>query len=321
MNTKQYLFSLIILLFSQTISAEFNIHSDLILHKKPTEWLFAGQIIRENPKHPFEECKQKWQKWLTKTWQTIVEDIGNEVGLSEEQFTSLLFEKEIQSLYHKTKEPRKLTFLKKLSFEAQAITDLIGEHSLAQCDIEFQPEMEYTIITRGLGASHLVQCNSSFFNQQQIEYIVANYLIFATYYSPLDRTDLTSCINVRTLALLMIASAASHINHHKDFFATVMHEFNINQKQCSEETKIRFEQFCHIRCSLEAIFQSENPLEAALFLHSTVVTSSPHEELKLKLWKRVAKDLERCYDPEDLASYQEHIKPHLDQALEQLPFQ
>jgi hypothetical protein len=321
MNTKQHLFALIILLLSQVTLTEFNIHSDLILHKKPIEWSFAGQAIRKNPNYSFKECKQKWQKWLTKTWQHIMTNIADEVGLSEEQFTSLLFEKEIQNLYYQTKQQRKISFSKKVPREALVIAEFLGEHSLAQCEIEFLPDLEYTIITRGLGASHLVQCDTSFFNKHNIEYINAQYLIFTRYYSPLDRTDLTSCINIRTLSLLMIASAASHINHSKDFFATVIHEFNINQKQCSEETKIRFEQFCHLRSSLEAVFQSENPLESALFLHSTVLTSSPHEELKLKFWKRVARDLERCYHPKDLASYHAHIKPHLDEAKRKLPFQ
>lgn len=299
---KKHIFSLFVLFFCNTIVAEFDINSTLILNYRP-DWVFEGSYIRKNPKYSFKKCVHKWQRWFEKMWQPISEQIADEFVISQDHFSVLFFEKNIREIYFSTKDSSKEFFEKSDCPITQYIKKTLALYTAALCKVILTGNMGPSTSTRGLGAEHIVQCNNNFFNKENIAYIESPFTLQNFYFTPQERADIQSSIDVRNLASLILAVSGSQINHNQDFFNTVVHNFTINQKTLSEEIQLKFSEFCHLRNTLEAVFQSVNPLEAAWFFYSTITPGSPYEDLQIKFWEMIIKDLENCYHPDDLEAY------------------
>lgn len=314
-----YIVALLTLTLSQQIFTAKNIHSTLVLEKKHSSWLFNNDCeIRRNPELPFENVIKKWQKWVDKKWAVISAEICKTFDLTEAEFTGMLHNEEALRLYKQLSLRPKLTT--KRSRVLAFIKHSLRQHSKAKFKVIMDPELSTT--TRNVGASpkHFVLCSPDFFSEDHINYIYDKSPKSDMYYSPHARKNAISCINLKIFIPYILAVTASHINHDKDFFGSAIHYFTINKQQISEETQIAFEYFCYIRSAIEAVFQSANPLEVALFLHASVELGSPRSQPEILLWKEMIKDLRNCYHPEDLEEYMEYMAPNLEQAKQRSPF-
>lgn len=319
---KQYIFFLIFLSLFQAISTEFNIHSDLILNREPNEWFFATRVIRKNPNYSFEGCKQKWQQRLNKMWKEVSTVIAHDLKITSKELRSMPYDKRFQKAYYKVASNKKGSISKRKTRrpynrklkKTQIISDLIKEHSLAQCKVMFCSNMNSALLTTGTGTTFLIKCCPSFFNEETIEYVKTGFLHLNRYFSLRRRADFISYIDRRNLVFLLIATSASYMNHNDDFFLTAILNFIINKQKASAITNAMVKEFFSLRNLIEAVFQSGNPLEVALFLRSNVATGSMNENFQIQLWEDLAHDIEKCYHPEDLEAYYTFMKSILERA-------
>ena len=281
-----------------------HMQTSLILKKKHREWFYDGNKINKSSEENFQKVIIKWQSIVEKLWSNIIQNICAEFGISEEDFFNLINEKEVQELYRKLKPEDKSQIGK--NYVTSSIKHALRQHTNSKCSVVLFDSEESIIETFGLLKSHQILCNINFFSPENITYMHQSYPEQGMYYSP----DIDTCIDIKHFLLLNIAIGASYINHNVDFFSVALNCFTINDKSISEKTVAQFEKFTAILSILEAILQSLNPLEAAIFIRETVEPSAFEEQEKM-LWSSLIQDLELCYNQSDLRLFYTNLEQNM----------
>ena len=307
MKNTGYIFSIFFVSLCHFLSAEFNIHSTLILNHKPAVWSYAGYIIRKNPHYSFDDCKKKWQKKLDSTWKKIAAEIAREFEITEDAFSNLLFQEELQNIYKSRLQNKPETPQNKNNAVIKFIIANLSKYTFAQCSVSLDSETTYSTLVEGFGLHHSVRCNSHIFNPESMHYVLKDYREKNVYIVADRRLDNIAYVDINVFIPMLIAFTASQINHNANFYTNVVHFFSFRKKTISTNTREKFDQFSHYINALEAVFQSENPLEVAAYFYAMVPLESRFEDKELAFWQSVIADLERCYHPEDLEAYRNHI--------------
>jgi len=296
--------------FTPFITAN-NFHDSFVLPHKPLLTFYDNESIHINAKM-YQQVIDKWQQKLSKTWQSVSDNLNGKVKVSSQQIDELLANNAFTRLYMVNKnnevsqmqdmyiseekaEPEVINFIKRL---------LNKYCSKKNIKVILTPYIPALVLTCGSDSdTHYVFCNSTLYSTENIKHyyeaLTNNKGLFNI--NILEASDI-QFIEISNLLLIGIIKAASHVEHQSNLLSYLISYllFNnhVDEKEAMQIIK-RYIQYTEIRSILEAIFQSKNPLEAAIYSTKSHIPSTR----EYKTLQELTRDIATCYHPQSLAKF------------------
>lgn len=287
--------------------------SMLNLSKFPVFKLYDNTSITFTNLQAYQAVIDKWQVKLHCGFEKFFDALANQLDLSPDQIVEQLSNAKFAYHYHALKnldkdaledaiflsedeaDPEVVGFIKNM---VQRYTDK-PNIKIILTDAIASPTITYGSDLYG----HYILCNMYLYNKKNIE----------TYYASIDgdRKILYDFlpdgsirwIDLANLLPLKLVEVASAVQHQTALFSFLIMHASYHNKAISEKTiklGIQLHNFLNL---LTAVFQSINPLEAALFL-----LKSPQNQHNEKLLKCLVKDLSQSYSQQSLNKFKWHIE-------------
>ncbi|MBM17544.1 MAG: hypothetical protein CL947_00565 [Epsilonproteobacteria bacterium] len=300
--------SLFFLCFFNTVISKQN--QNLLLSQEPRLRFHNNeQIILK--KNSYQELIKKWNKLFNNTWQKLRNYIEQDLQLPFEQVETLLANPNLAQLYFELKE----NDLQKSQDYIISEEDIDPEvlHFIKHFIQKFTTKKNIKILlsnrlstitaTSGTDThTHFIICNSNLYSKENIKHfyeaLSENNGIF--YIEPCTNKSVRF-IELSNLLLVGLLEAASHIEHQSNLFTFLLTNFNFVNKKLSQKAIHLCWHFTEIRSMIEAVLQSKNPLETALFIGKIRYKSKSNKERML--WKNLVNDIASCYTKESLQRF------------------
>ena len=308
-----YFFSLT-LLFSSAIFTN-NFHNKIVVsgvnHQEPF-WCFEQTLIRQKTPTSFINLLEKWNKKIEDLWKDLIAEINEDIGIDEESIDEALNSPEVIQKYISLQQQKYHELSSQLTSESSIdpfVRNFI-KNKISYFNIYKPYELvlfnELPLLTTSFGSNalyHYLVCNAHIYSHENIKKIYESALIDETSYhvEPGENVHKTRCIELSNLLHLGLSEAFSGIIHQSHFLINLLTCFEFNQKSLSEELQKKAITFIQFRSFIEATLQSKNPLESAQFLK--LQNNNNTEKLFHDQWQEFIKDIENCYNEEDLKRY------------------
>jgi len=211
-----------------------------------------------------------------------------------------LKEKELLKLYNATLQedidPEVLDF----------ITRIVQRYCTKK-NIKIMLSSNINTITATFGSdsnTHYLICHATIYSQEHIrQYYDSLASSNGAFYIEASSKNSVRSIEFSNFLLLGLIEAASHIQHQSNFFTFLVSNFKFSDLRPSESTIQSCWHITETRGIIEAVLQSKNPLESALFIGKTRKSNNKEKAL----WKKLVKELADCYEPESLEFFKTSI--------------
>ncbi|MBI2353304.1 hypothetical protein HYV11_03635 [Candidatus Dependentiae bacterium] len=283
----------------------------LFLLQKQSALCFYNDVEIKLKKDVYEKLIQRWQLRLENSWLSFYENLEKEINLSWRQLFDLLNDKKIAVHYYLLKE-KVLDSLNASDCvdEKEAdpyVINFIKKHLQKYCSkknikVALSPSIRTVVATYGSDAtSHFVICNSLIYTRENIQRCFPPCVDKPKKCFRVERvlSDEYRCIEWSNLLAIGLIEAASYINHQNSLLSFLVSNIQCGEKKLSLETQKRCLSLIELQSLLEAILQSKNPLESALFISQTKKRSIKEE----KLWNKLVQELAACYAEESLSIF------------------
>lgn len=296
--------------------------AQLHLPKIPTHFHFYDKttINFHNPQI-YPQTIQRWQEKLRLGTTKLFNQLQQEINLSPAEIYEHTTNPQIIDHYHTTNanrylkpnvidqehmDPEILFFLQTVLFQ---YTD--------KRNITFYLTDDISCITATYGSDaqgYHVLCDASVYNKKHIhDYYATLQSSNGFYYVAQCGDNDTKWIETSTLLKIGLIDATSRIQHQTGLIRFVLTDYKFNGKSASNESIKLYAKLESFRCLLEAVFQSYNPLETAVFL-SKMQHDTPADKT---LWKSIVKDIAQCYDANSLKTIKEFAQAIKQAATQQ----
>lgn len=277
--------------------------------------------IRLRPE-AFDDLIDRWQIKLQNSWKKFYNQLEADIGMKQKDLEILLANQSLSNMYSNLKE---IDWLKHNEYKAEdanpEIVDFIKRTVQKYCtkkNIKIILSSHINTITATFGSdqtTHYLICHAKVYTPENIayyyEYLANNN---GAFYVEKMENNRYRCIELSNFLILGIIEAASHIQHQSNLLSF----FVSNLKKADQRAQLSTIQLGHyiveIRGMLEAVFQSKNPLEAALFIGK----SKMKDEKERKLWKKLVQEIASCYTQESLHFFKESQQDIIDFYIEQI---
>lgn len=285
-------------------------HSKLNLHKLPFFKLSNNDPIIFSHYDAYQQVIDRWQNKLTKCSQDFFESLYNDLQIIPEQVFEQLNNTTLAASYHKIMNAECQTqILSKFIHEDDADPEIINfirytlQKYTSKKNILIVLTDLFTTLTATYGSDlyeHIVFCNINIYTKENIK----------TYYSTLNggkrifyieplKDNAFRFIDLSNLLIFGLTEAACHIEHQTMFLDFLITRCRCHGSYASKNTIKLVEKLHEFLGLLEAVFQSPNPLESAIF-----IMKSPHrDENSKKALKTLIKDIATSYSKKSLEEF------------------
>lgn len=295
--------------------------SNVLTPSDTSFWLPQKPSLRFHNNEPiflkpgaYEQLVERWNNRLQRSWDNFYARLQNDIGTPKEIFYRYLYDKTITQHYNSLKE-KDLSTLKDTEYTSEEDIDpevltfikkIIKKHcSKKNIKILLTPHINTLTATFGSDkGTHYLICNSAVYAKEHIkQYYDSLTTNNGTFYIEHLATSVRS-IELSNFLIIGLIEAASHIQHQSNLFTFLVANFKFSDKKPSEAT-IQFGWYiAEVRGILEAVLQSKNPLETAIFIGKT----RKRNEKERKLWKKLIHELADCYNEESLEYFKASIR-------------
>jgi len=283
-------------------------HARLHLPKTPKTFYFHDHtIIDFQSEQAYDNVIKKWQGKLTAASLKLFNQLETELDLSPSEIYEYTTNQQVLSRYHilnkseialpnsdgiiteDNMDPEILCFLQSIFFK------YTNKRNVTFFLIDQLPSLTATYGSDVHG--HFVFCHSYMYNKQHIQQYYESLQNQSGYYyiESCDQNNMR-WIEIPTMLQIGLIEAASHAQHQKNLIGFILRNYAFQGKRASEESINLYLKLETFHCLLEAVFQSRNPLEVAVFL-----MKANHKSPDYKiLWRGIVKDIAKSYDASSL---------------------
>ena len=261
----------------------------------------------------YEALVTRWQKRLTKSWDTFYTNLNNDTGITPELLDVYINDANIANIYSSAKE-KEASRLQLNQDEANIdpiVLDYIKRIVHRYCtkkNIKIIITPHINTITATFGSdqnTHYLLCHAGIYTPEHIKHIYESLgSPNGAFYIEKSPTKSLRFIELSNFLLIGLIEAASHIQHQSNLLTFFISNISIEDIRPSDKTIQSCWHITEIRGILESILQSKNPLEAALFIGKTRNRNAKEKAL----WQQFIKDLADCYEPESLELFRASIR-------------
>ena len=275
MSIRIFTFFLIITSFSLNFSDSIKRESLFLPHSPVME--FHNQVPIEINQQKWDKFLFIWNKKIENTWNKIYQALLDETGISTEVL-KFFMKTEVSKGLYKIMCKNKADKILKNGIEEKEIDPVVLSFikettrkytSKKNIKIILVPKM--SLLTGTFGSDdgeHYILCQQETYNRENIEAIYeSRQNKSASFHFELtENKENCRVINMENLLTIGLAESALHVEHESNFFSFVLSNIPLNGEKASDRTSGLCHFLTNTQMIFEAILQSKNPLEAAMFL-------------------------------------------------------
>lgn len=278
------------------------------LPKIPKQFHFHDhtKIGFQNPQI-YAQTIQRWQEKLTLGATKLFDQLQQEINLSPAEIYQYTKNEQILNRYHILKKseiilPSTDTIIAQEDMDPEILNYLQSMFFkyTNKRNVTFYLTDQISSLTATYGSDakgHYVFCHSYMYDKKHIQQYYDSLQNQHGYYyiEACEHNDIR-WIEIPIMLQIGLIEAASHIQHQKNLIGFILSNYSFQGKRASQESINRYVKLETFHCLLEAVFQSRNPLEVAIFLMKMTHKSPDYKAL----WKAIVKDIAQCYDVSSL---------------------
>lgn len=297
-------------------------HFQLKLQKLPLFKLYDDSPIVFKSRNAYQEVINRWQKKLNKGAEKLFNQLYLELNITPEQIYEQFDNQKLIDNYHRLTEAE---------IACQSSKQFISEEDADPEVISFIRNVLQRYCTKEnitIILTDAISCMTTTYGSDlQQHYLFCHMHMYTAenikkYYNSINGGPKVFCveqlknnsvrwIDLSNILMLGLIEASSSIEHQTDFFTFLLQHCNCRGKQASAQTIRLSCQLHEFFVLLEAIFQSTNPLEAALFF-----LKSPHRsQADKKMWKILVKDIAQSYSTQSLEQFKLYAQQFKEESL------
>lgn len=322
MRSKIFLFCMFFL--CNPIQANHNFNQLIIpgVSLKNPYWQFAYQDINQSHENAFEELIEKWENIVDTQWEKLSDKVYEDIGMSANQAYYYLFFDKFIDMYirlYARWHPEIIDEQTSQDIDPLILNFIHLKLQYLECHkpVQINSLDDMPLMSASFGVDthrHYLILNETIYNKKNLEYLfeisaekTIDYKII-----PATVAHESKLIEYANLLHLGITQSLSYINHQSDFFEKILMVVLYNEKTISDATQKYGCDYFLFLSFLESVLQSKNPIEVALYLQPQL--DNLHFDFCL-LWQNFIKDLQNCYDADDLQAYEYFSKQERTKAL------
>ncbi|MGZ6250593.1 MAG: hypothetical protein ACXWL2_01045 [Candidatus Chromulinivorax sp.] len=275
------------------------------------KWCCGTNVIQQKEESSCLQLVDKWNNEIKKYWQKLHNNILEEIGAYTYQIDYYMTEQRFidvyMNMYYQQFEEYLDDNIAEENIDPLVMNFIMHKLYYLQLSksVKIYPMNNIRIPAIGFGndkEGYYLLINTDIFSKQAVLDVYNLEQEKKTNFCILPPTQMYSsqAVEYRNLLHLYLAEAVSRIEHQEDFFARMLQFFLYNKKQLSIETQKYGFDYVQFHGFIEATLQSHNPLEIAQLLQPHV--DNLHYDF-MNAWQELIKDIENCYNQDDLESY------------------
>ncbi len=276
--------------------------------KLPSFRFYDGSKIKFVSNHAYQTAVQKWQTILQRSFKNLFVQIEAETNTSFEQLFSQLSNPKLLSRYHILRETDfscnqdsqdndTLLYQEQDNIDPEIlnfIKNVVYRHTTKR-NITFVLTSHISTLTTTYGSDlhqHYVFCNACIYTKEAIR----------NYYDSLQKehgvfvverlkSNSIRAIEISNLLIFGLIEAAGKIESQSDLMSFLIFHCRLDGKKVSKSTAALCFKLYEIQNRIQAILQTNNPLEVAIFIYKSPSVKGKEK----KIWKNFMQSIAQSY--------------------------